>query len=369
MSKNRNKKVETPAKPEAQTEEKVEAKAVAKVEGPSEKKTRFDLFVGGVTLLGYRKNNEDHYGTFAVDRGDRSMAVLYVADGLGGEENGELASAAVGKALPALIEGWLAPHADFKVLFEQLNQAVSESQGYTTLTLLVLDRRTGRFALAWAGDSPGFVLRRAKESKGAEAAPLGESPFFPLAQIKPHGFQAYVSRQLGKIESTDAHRRRRDRQERGEDCPPWEPDVIVGDVAVGDVFLLSSDGLDPLVETNKHAIDPPPFSRTLEAFSKLPLMGMREPVLDGVAERLAEAALAAGGTDNTTVIVGVVHAGKGRTMRVIEGPVFVEPAPAESVEIAIRVRCTRAGCPDRVPHAQGTARFCTRCGSRLEVTP
>ena len=106
-----------------------------------------------------RDHNED--ALFASDR----LGVWAVADGMGGHERGEWASAAVVEAL-----GTLAGTDDFNDQVSQAAAAIHKansaiftearareiSMGTTVVAAVIRDNR---FAIVWAGDSRAYVLR------------------------------------------------------------------------------------------------------------------------------------------------------------------------------------------------------------------
>lgn len=222
---------------------------------------RIPIRVGAASLQGLRGNQED--AVRVVPPGDNRGCLLAVADGLGGHANGELASAAAVKDLTAALVG---SDSDWARALAKLDQSVTETGGATTLTALVLDRVQRRASLAWCGDSPAVLIRG------------GRVAFF----AKPHGYGHRVVRCLGANHG-----------------PDWyTPEVVEGRLLPGDVWLLASDGLDPLLDDGE-----------ADKTARRLLASLRtERDLDALAGRIAQAAIDAGSQDNVTVAIAVVGA-------------------------------------------------------------
>jgi len=185
-----------------------------------------------------RRRNEDTWGWRRID--DRSI-VYVVADGMGGHDRGEVASAmTVDKVLSTVTEGVRAGRtaADFlKGLLvkavEQANAAVvaeskgqSRAMGATVVAMLVLDGKTG--FLAHAGDARAYQLR------GGKLRPL----------TTDHSMvQAMVER--GKITPAEARTHPKANVILNYVGQDPEIDVDTSEVRLlrGDRILLCSDGL------------------------------------------------------------------------------------------------------------------------------
>lgn len=220
-----------------------------------------------------RTNNEDAYCVRADD------GLFLVADGMGGHENGEWASAAIAMAL-----GEAELPADFdganKAVADALHRAnatiFAEAQsrklqmGSTAVALLVRD---GRFAVLWVGDSRAY-LRRAGD----------------LIQISHDHTQVQemIDRGLLTPEDAEGHPMSHILARAMGVRPDVEVDVITDEVETGDVFLLCSDGLTARVE-----------DREIES-----VLGDADPA--SRVKRLVTMTLDRGAPDNVTVItVGV----------------------------------------------------------------
>ena len=219
-----------------------------------------------------RKGNEDNLLVF-----DKVYAV---ADGMGGEAAGEVASQLLVNTVQEKLAG------RERIGEAELCEAVREANGAirhyvaehpgcegmgTTATLLHIDEQERQACWAHVGDSRLYLLRC-----GAVAVEqitrdhsyvedlVREGTITP-EEAKKHPQRNMLTRAVGVMENLA---------------------VDSGQLAVqdGDIFLLATDGL------MKHVED--------EAITRI----LREAV-DNPAQALLDAALAAGGTDNITVVV------------------------------------------------------------------
>lgn len=221
-----------------------------------------------------RKNNEDS--------GYASTNLLVVADGMGGHEAGELASAATVAAVVAASE--TCEHVD--ELLDALADAVITSGEYiadvvasnrelagmgTTLTTVAL--RNDRIAMAHVGDSRAYLLRD------------GE-----LQQMtKDHTYvQSLVD--AGEITREEAaiHPRRNLMMRAIDGIHAVEVDLSVREAHVGDRFLLCSDGLCGVIS------------------EQLILDALQSSDPTQATIELIDQALAHGAPDNVTVVVADV---------------------------------------------------------------
>jgi len=218
-----------------------------------------------------RKNNEDS--------GYASHDLLVVADGMGGHEAGELASAAT---VAAIVEA-AANFAEVDQVLELLSDAVITSGEYiadvvsrnrdfagmgTTMTALAF--REDRIAVAHVGDSRAYLLRDEQ-----------------LQQMtKDHTFvQSLVDSGEITREQAAVHPRRNLMMRAIDGIHAVEVDLSVREARVGDRFLLCSDGLCGVIS---------------EATIQECLLNID---LVSAVSALIDAALDAGGPDNITVIV------------------------------------------------------------------
>jgi serine/threonine protein phosphatase PrpC len=221
-----------------------------------------------------RRNNEDA-GYAATD-------LLVVADGMGGHEAGELASAAT---VAAIVAAALDSSGADEVL-NQLAEAVITSGEYiadvvasnrdlagmgTTMTVVAM--REDRIAMAHVGDSRAYLYRDNE-----------------LAQMtKDHTFvQSLVD--SGEITMVEAavHPKRNLMMRAIDGIHAVEVDLSVRETRAGDRYLLCSDGLCGVIDTQT-------ISDALSATD-----------LTHAVTLLIDAAMAAGAPDNITVVVADV---------------------------------------------------------------
>jgi serine/threonine-protein phosphatase Stp1 len=219
-----------------------------------------------------RDHNEDNY----VDRSD--IGLWAVADGAGGHDAGEVASAMIAETLASIPSGLSAAEllAQVRLRIAATHQALRDEAArrgpHTVIasTLVVLLARDGHFACLWAGDSRIYLLRDGQ-----------------LAQVtRDHSLvQELVDAGTITPEEADGHPRANViTRAVGADCDPLELEKIGGRVVAGDRFLLCSDGL------NKTLSDP-------ELAGLLGGLDASSPSV-----RLIETALSRHATDNVTAV-------------------------------------------------------------------
>ncbi|HET7069399.1 MAG TPA: protein phosphatase 2C domain-containing protein [Nocardioides sp.] len=233
-------------------------------------------------MLRFSYGTESHVGLVREHNEDAGFAgpyLLLVADGVGGAAAGEVASATTSYVVTALAMG--RPDADGPTLLSEavvaahreLRQGALEDESRhgmaTTLTAVLA--RGDRVTLAQVGDSRAYLLRAGGLERLSTDQTLvqllvdkGELPAERVAQ---HPFRNVVLQSVNGDE-------------------PVMPALRELDVAVGDRLLLCSDGLTDFVTE-------PEISA---------VMGTPDP--DDAARELVGLALAAGGRDNVTCLVG-----------------------------------------------------------------
>lgn len=227
-----------------------------------------------------RQLNEDNYLM------EPRTGLWVVADGMGGHDAGEIASAAIVRHLASV--GVAASAPDLRARFEdRLNKAhreiraIARSRGATIgSTIAALLAMDGKFACLWSGDSRIYLVR-----DGA------------IQQVSRDHTEVQELLDSGRISAEDArHWPRRNVITRaigvGEDV---RLDFRQGDILEGDVFVLGSDGLTAHVGDDE-----------IEAAAAQPPRAACEALLEKV--------LARGGTDNVTVIVVRMSAAPVRTV-------------------------------------------------------
>jgi serine/threonine protein phosphatase PrpC len=219
-----------------------------------------------------RKINED---SILVETGSGLWAV---ADGMGGHEAGEVASAAAVEALRGLtaIEG-------FDELVAQATEALRRANGElialaqsnrsertigtTVVGIAIAD---GHFRCFWAGDSRAYRFRGGAIVRLSRDHSLVQD-LVDAGMIKPeeaerHENSNVITRAVGVRDVL-------------------EVDSVGGDAGPGDIFLLASDGLTRLVDDRELATE------------------LGNGSLEEVADRLLETVLARGAPDNVSLII------------------------------------------------------------------
>lgn len=219
-----------------------------------------------------RELNEDNF----LDR--PQIGLWAVADGMGGHQAGEVASALVVEAL-ARIDPASSGHAYLTAVGETLqavnNDLVSRAArdpaggaiGATVVTLLAYERH---YACLWAGDSRAYLLRggvlRQITHDHSLVQELVDAGDISRQQARTDRRAHVITRAVGVR-------------------APLDLDVRYAPVEAGDLFLLCSDGLTGLVED--HEI------RAL----------MLDGDLDQIADALLSITLRRGARDNVTVVL------------------------------------------------------------------
>lgn len=217
-----------------------------------------------------RTNNEDSY----CDSPDQGLWA--VADGMGGHERGEWASAAIVASL-----AMTAIPPDFDAACQAISEAIHAANaeiyreatereiqmGSTVVALHVADRR---FAIFWVGDSRAYLLRHGMlhqiSRDHTQVQELVDRGLLAPENAEGHPMSHVLARAVG-VE------------------PAIAVDVIADQVESGDVFLLCSDGLSgQLSESEITEI-------------------LQHPNHDDAVARLIELTLERGAPDNVTVVV------------------------------------------------------------------
>lgn len=219
-----------------------------------------------------RKINEDSIFV-ETDRG-----LWAVADGMGGHEAGEVASATVVDALRAL-----PTTDDLDELVAAAEQALGEanrrlielarsgpSQQTIGTTVVGLAIANGAYRCFWMGDSRAYLLRdgilRRVSRDHSLVQKLIDAGMLKPEEAETHEHANVVTRAVGVAETA-------------------EVEVVGGDARPGDRFLLASDGLTRVVHDEELAAE-------LE----------RSPP-ERAADNLLELVLARGAPDNVSLII------------------------------------------------------------------
>lgn len=233
--------------------------------GQTGSETPIDISIvsaGGTDSGPLRCENQDAY---ALCDSNRMWAV---ADGMGGYRDGDVASRMVVDALNAL-----EPTATLNAALQSIDLSLArvnqdlrrsalgvgggEMSGSTVVALLI---RGGEWAVSWAGDSRAYLQRQGALNQLTRDHSVSDTdPASPSAQGE-------LTRAIG-----------------GDDV--LELERVVDNIAVGDRFLLCSDGL-------YHALDGPTLGQ---------LLG--QGTAAEASRALIEAACRAGARDNVTAVV------------------------------------------------------------------
>ena len=239
-----------------------------------------NVHVHALTDIGLRRSqNEDHHAWWVSNsKGSSVLAVLVVADGMGGARAGEVASQIAADSVLAAARD-LEPAAtpdDLRRIVESANHTVHQDSlahpdrhGMgTTCTAMIV--RGGEAVFAHVGDSRAYLVRdgaiRQLTRDHSLVAQLVEFQHLTPEQAKVDPRRNVVTRSLGV-------------------GPTVEVDTGTTALENGDTLLLSSDGLHGLVEDDE-----------------LQLLAS-EADLDRASRALIDLAKARGGHDNITVIL------------------------------------------------------------------
>jgi serine/threonine protein phosphatase PrpC len=218
-----------------------------------------------------RKVNEDS----VLVRTERGLWA--VADGMGGHDAGDVASAKVTEALMRLpvVYGLDNMIDSAIVALQRVNQeliALAKGNAQRTIgsTVVGLGIANGRYSCFWAGDSRAYRLRGDQliqlTRDHSLVQDLVNAGMLQPEEAESHPNANIITRAVGVAEELKV-------------------DTVGGDVLPGDQFLLASDGLTRLVEAQELA-------------STLSSNGPAE-----AADRLIETVLARGAPDNVSIII------------------------------------------------------------------
>jgi serine/threonine protein phosphatase PrpC len=216
-----------------------------------------------------REHNEDTYYA------DAELGLWLVADGMGGHEFGEVASALArdavvrevkaGKALPEAIRS-----ADEEIIRQSRRRAESLPMGTTMVALRV---NGNKFELAWVGDSRAYLWNgqlRQLSSDHSYVQELIDQGAITAEQARSHPHRNVVTQALGVTDPDNL-----------------KVETIAGELRPGFQILLCSDGLTEEVD-----------DATIAS-----LLGHNELSAQECVDHLVSAALDGGGSDNVTVVV------------------------------------------------------------------
>lgn len=227
----------------------------------------FDLDIGFATLAGRKNTNEDFCAAMLPEAGQEGMgSIVAIADGVStggmGREAAQTTVTSLVRDYYGTPETWDTTVALDRIIGAQnawlagINQRRSPAMGLTTLTALVL--RGQSYTLAHVGDSRAYLLRGGKTQQLTHDHAVNH-PDFRHQLLRSVGAEDHVV-----------------------------VDYMQGDLQVGDVFVLLTDGVHGVVRDVR-----------LQGFADL------EASADAqlASQNLVEAALAAGSNDNVTAVV------------------------------------------------------------------
>lgn len=229
------------------------------------------------THVGLRRRVNEDSVLVRIDRG-----LMAVADGMGGHEAGDVASAKVTEALQKLpVTYGLDPLVQSAIdALGQVNRELialaasgdgSRTIGSTIVGLVIAD---GRFGCFWAGDSRAYRVREGRIEQLSRDHSLVQS-LVDAGMLEPGGMEDHpnaniVTRAVGAAEHL-------------------EIDRVSGDVVPGDLFLLASDGLTRLVKDEEL------------------LAELNSRPAEEAADRLIDIVLSRGAPDNVSLVIAKVN--------------------------------------------------------------
>jgi serine/threonine protein phosphatase PrpC len=198
------------------------------------------LNIGKCSLLGnYRENNED-----AIEAKQfADMTVCIVADGMGGQAAGEIASKRAIEVVPRELRKQLAQatnqeqsKAVIRKSIVQANEEILQMgaldrdlRNMGTTIVMAVWRKGSELFITWVGDSRAYMIRDGQIEQltvdHSLAQALVENKTISPSEAKEHRFKNVLWKYLGSKEVGEG------------------PDVLVVPVYVGDRVLLCTDGL------------------------------------------------------------------------------------------------------------------------------
>lgn len=243
----------------------------------------FALTIGKCSLLGnYRENNED-----AIDlKQFPDLVVSIVADGMGGQAAGEIASKRAIEIIPRELRKNLSAHLNTDGVKSVARRAIVQANEEimamgaldkdmknmgTTVVMAVWRKGTEMFVTG-VGDSRAYLIRNRKIQQltvdHSLARALVEAKTISEAEARDHRFKNVLWKYLGSKEVGEG------------------PDVQVVPLQAGDRFLLCTDGLSGVV-TDENLLN----------------FISQQNDMQACAEGLGQLALDSGSRDNVSCIV------------------------------------------------------------------
>jgi serine/threonine protein phosphatase PrpC len=204
----------------------------------------FSLNIGKCSLLGnYRENNEDSLDVKQFP----DLTVGIVADGMGGQAAGEIASKRAVEIVPRELRKNLAPAMSGEAVKTTIRRAIVQAneeimamgaldkdmKNMGTTVVMAVWRKAAELFVAGVGDSRAYLVRKGKIQQltvdHSLAQALVEAKTISPAEAKDHRFKNVLWKYLGSKEVGDG------------------PDVTALPVQTGDRLLLCTDGLTGVV--------------------------------------------------------------------------------------------------------------------------
>lgn len=223
----------------------------------------------------YRKNDNEFAWNYETEAADTML--LSVFDGMGGEENGEVASRVAAQEMWSMRNQTFSKH-----LSEYINNAGREIRKFagkanTGTTYAAISIENDIYHFSNLGDSRGYLFREGKLRRMSKDHNMVEKLFqmgiLTEEQAKKHPDRNRIYQYLGMKEDED-----------GTIMDPYMAEPVLA--YKGDISLLCSDGLTDMVEE-----------------SEISAILCQKKTLEEKAEQLKEEALANGGVDNITILL------------------------------------------------------------------
>jgi PPM family protein phosphatase len=216
-----------------------------------------------------RQVNEDHFCVLP------DIGLFAVADGMGGHRGGRIASRVTVDQLLKYNQQGMDLVAAVQTIHHDIRKEAAGDPGLTGMgsTVVAMKIEDGRYEIVWVGDSRAYVwdgslLKRLTRDHSYVQYLLDEG-HITVRDIPDHPQRNIILQALGAEEMEEV-----------------APDRVSGVLYQNEVILLCSDGLTAEIEENRIA----------EILS-------RGTPLQEAADRLVQAAIGAGGSDNITVIL------------------------------------------------------------------
>jgi protein phosphatase len=241
------------------------------------------LSIGKCSLLGnYRENNEDSIDVKQFP----DLYVCIVADGMGGQAAGEIASKRAVEIIPRELRKNLSSHlntdgtkAVVRRSIVQANEEImamgaldKDMKNMGTTVVMAIWRKGNEMYITGVGDSRAYLIRNKKISQltvdHSLARALVEAKTISEAEAREHRFKNVLWKYLGSKEVGEG------------------PEVPVTQLQAGDRFMLCSDGLSGVC-TDEQMLN----------------FILQQNDMQACAEGLGQLALDSGSRDNVSVVM------------------------------------------------------------------